>query len=135
MKFSKLGGGEGNKDVTKYAIKWGAKSRSNYQRQVKEFLKAFWSRHMVYEEFPVVGTRMTLDIVNLTKRVALEIQGEQHGEYNAFFHNGSEINYWNQLGRDADKKEWCELNNIRLVEIFPKDLPLTKEFLETHDLL
>lgn len=135
MKFSKLSGGVANKDVTKYQIKWAAKSRSNYQRQVKEFLKPYWLRQMVYEEFPVVGTKMTLDIVNLTKRIALEIQGEQHGEFNAFFHKGEVNNYWNQLGRDADKREWCELNNLRLVEIFPKDLPLTEEFLKAHDLL
>jgi hypothetical protein len=90
---------------------------------------------MVYEEFPVAGTRMTLDIVNLTKRVALEIQGEQHSEFNPFFHNNSEINYWNQLHRDNEKRKWCEINNLRLVEIHPKDLPITKEFLEKNDLI
>lgn len=135
MKFTKLSGYTENKDVTKYLVKWAAKSRSNYQREVKFFLYPFWKSHIVYEEFPVVGTKMTLDFVNLTRRIALEIQGEQHSNFNPFFHNGEPMNYYNQLKRDVDKAKWCELNNLKLIEIFPKDLPLTRDFLEEHGLI
>lgn len=135
MKFFKPNGSVANKDVTKYLVKWGKKSRSKYQKDVKEFLKSYWLRHVVYEEFPVVGTRMTLDFVNLTLRLALEVQGEQHQEYNPFFHNGQKSNFFDQVGRDVEKRKWCELNNLRLVEIFPHDLPLTEEFLKKHSLI
>jgi hypothetical protein len=135
MKFIKLTGNEANKDVSKYRMKWEKKSRSKFQEGVKFFLQPFWRTHVIYEEFPVVGTKMTLDIVNLTRKIALEIQGAQHSEFNEFFHNGNKGNYYAQLQRDVEKRRWCELNGLRLVEIYPSDLPLTKEFLEKHDLI
>lgn len=135
MKFTKLTGYVENKDVTKYLIKWRAKSRSKFQQEVKFFLQPFWKGQVVYEEFPVVGTKMTLDFVNLSCRIAIEVQGAQHSQYNSFFHGEHESNYYNQLQRDIDKKRWCELNNIKLIEIYPKDLPLTKEFLEEQGII
>jgi len=130
MIFTKLSGSKENKNVIKYLIKWKSKSRSKFQQEVKFFLYPFWKGHVVYEEFPVVGTKMTLDFVNLTSRIAIEVQGSQHSEYNKFFHGKEANNYYNQLHRDLEKKRWCELNKITLVEIHPKDLPLTKKFLE-----
>lgn len=135
MKFIKLSGYTENKDVTKYLIKWKKKSRSIFQREVKFFLEPFWKNHVVYEEFPVIGTKMTLDIVNLSARIAIEVQGEQHLKYNKFFHGENHSNWYNQLQRDVDKKKWCELNNIRLIEIYPKDMPLTKKFLEDLEII
>lgn len=127
MRFYKLGGRVTNKDVTKYLIDWSKKSRSKYQGSVKFALQPYWKSQICYEEFPVVGTKMTLDLVNMNKRLALEVQGEQHQTYNKFFHSGNKVNFWNQLDRDNQKKEWCELNEFRLVEVYPEDLPLTKE--------
>lgn len=135
MKFYKLTGGTTNKDISKYIINWKKKSRSKYQENVKYSLRPFWKNHIVYEEFPVVGTKMTLDIVNLTKRVALEIQGEQHTQHNKFFHGDSKIPFWDQLDRDSKKKEWCDLNKLRLVEIFPYNIPLTQQTLTELDLI
>jgi hypothetical protein len=135
MKFVKLNGFEDNKSVIKYLIKWDKKSRSKFQTEVKFFLRPFWKGQIVYEEFPVVGTKMTLDFVNLSGRIALEVQGSQHSEYNKFFHGEYASNYYNQVGRDLDKKRWCELNNLRLIEIHPKDLPLTKKFLIENDII
>ena len=135
MRFIKLSGFTESKDVTKYSIKWTAKSRSKFQREVKFYLKPFWKNHIVFEEFPVVGTKMSLDFVNLTLKIAVEVQGSQHLEYNKFFHGENRSNWYNQLQRDVDKKRWCELNGLKLIEIFPKDLPLTKEFLQLHNII
>lgn len=135
MKFVKLSGYTENKDVTKYLIKWKSKSRSLFQREVKFFLEPFWKNQVVYEEFPVIGTKMTLDFVNLSARIAIEVQGVQHLQYNKFFHGEHQSNWYNQLQRDVDKKRWCELNNLRLIEIYPKDLPLTKKFLEDLEII
>lgn len=126
MNFLKNNGQKVQKCVVKYLIKWKSKSRSRYQESVKFSLYPFWKRHVVYEEFPVVGTKMTLDIVNLTVGIAVEVQGEQHNEYNKFFHKGSKVNFYNQLDRDLEKRAWCELNKLTLIEIFPHDLPLTE---------
>ena len=56
-----------NKDVTRFLIKWNKKSRSKVQFAVKIFLQPYWKGHVVYEEFPVFGSRMKVDIVNMTK--------------------------------------------------------------------
>lgn len=133
MRLKKLNGSIESKDVTKYLIKWGKKSKSKYQREVKFFLHKFWKNHIVYEEFPVFGSKMTLDFLNLSRKIAIEVQGEQHSSYNEFFHQNI-TNYWSQLHRDVEKKRWCEMNGFRLVEIHPKDLPLTQKFLEDNNL-
>ena len=56
------------KNVRSYLIDWDGKSRSKIQFSVKQFLKTFWKTQMVYEEFPVYGTKMKVDILNATKK-------------------------------------------------------------------
>ena len=76
-----------------YLIDWEKGSRSKLQAKVKNFLKVFWDGDVVFEEFPVVGSRLTLDFYNATKNIAIEVQGKQHTKYNKFFHNDNKINY------------------------------------------
>ena len=100
-----------------YLINWEKGSRSKLQATVKDFLKVFWDGDVVFEEFPLVGTRLTLDFYNATKNIAIEVQGRQHTKYNKFFHKGNKINYLNQLKRDEEKLAFCDLNSIKLLEI------------------
>lgn len=125
MRFCKLNGKYVTKSVTKYKIDWDKKTRSKYQDKVKQFLREYWDGLSIYEEFPVVGTKMTLDFLNLSNRIAVEVQGEQHMEHNKFFHGKTKIKFWDQLDRDVQKKEWCRLNDIELIEVFPSDIPLS----------
>ena len=104
------------KNVRSKLIDWDGKSRSKVQRQVKKFLKDYWSKCIVYEEFPVYGSRMSVDILNATKKNAVEVQGRQHDEYNKFFHK-NKINYLYSMERDFNKKKWLEQNDFQLVEI------------------
>ena len=78
--------------------------------------------NVTFEEFPVVGTRLSLDFYNANKRVAVEVQGSQHTKYNKFFHGGHKNNYLEQLKRDQIKAEFCEVNDIILVEIYDSDI-------------
>ena len=100
--------------VSKYLIKWNKKSRSKIQFKVKQFLKNYWENQIVYEEFPVYGSRMTVDIVNATKRIAIEVQGRQHKEFNKFFHK-TRGNYLESIKRDHLKRQWLEKNNFKLI--------------------
>jgi len=100
-----------------YLINWEKGSRSKLQGKIKEFLKVFWDGDVVFEEFPVVGTRLTLDFYNATKHIAIEVQGNQHTKYNKFFHKGNKMNYLHQLKRDDDKLAFCDLNSIKLIEV------------------
>jgi hypothetical protein len=121
MKFKTLTGTQRRiQNIRKYLINWEKKSKSNFQFKTKKFLKKYWLNHVVFEELPVAGTKLSLDFYNANEKVAVEVQGEQHTKFVKFFH-GTKANYVDQLRRDAQKKEFCVINNIKLVEIHPKD--------------
>ena len=107
----------------KYRIDWEAPSRSKIQFRVKKLLQKIWEPHVVFEGFPVAGTRMSLDFYNANKNIAIEVQGKQHNKYVPFFHGDNKINFISQVKRDFEKREFCKLNDIKLVEIF-EDEPL-----------
>jgi len=117
------------KNVGPYLIKWGGKSRSKIQYTVKQFLKPFWKAQMVYEEFPVYGTRLKVDILNATKKIAIEVNGKQHSCFNEFFHAKTRTNYLKAIKRDIQKSEWLEKNDFKLVEIEQDEISqLSKNF-------
>ena len=118
-----------NKSVSKYLIDWGGRSRSNIQFQTKQFLRLYWGSHIVYEEFPVYGSLMKVDILNATKKIAVEVNGAQHGEFNKFFHANSRAKYLNSIKRDYKKAEWLEKNGYVLIEIEQDEVKdLSKDF-------
>jgi len=120
-----------NKNVTKYLINWRKKSRSKIQFEVKQFLKPFWKSHVVFEEFPVYGTRLKVDILNATIKVAIEVQGKQHSSFNKFFHSNSRSKYLDSIKRDVLKAEWLKLNNYKLIEVEEDEVnSLSKSFFE-----
>lgn len=135
MKFKTLNGAVRSiPRVKKYLIDWDAKSKSKIQKATKDFLKEFWLKHVVFEEFPVAGTKMSLDFYNANKRIAIEVQGQQHVKYTPFFHGNNKYNYINQLRRDQNKQEFCEINDIKLIEIYSTE-ELTKEFFKNSGTL
>ena len=121
MRLYNVYGKSVTKNVTKYLIDWDGKSRSKLQFNVKQFFKKYWENQIVYEEFPVFGTRMKVDLLNATKRVAIEVNGDQHSQFNPFFHKNSRANYLNHIKLD--------LNSFMLIEIYKDDLlNLDREF-------
>ena len=117
MRLLNINGRLQKKSVSKYLINWNKKSRSKVQFKTKKLLEPFWKGHIVYEEFPVYGSRMTVDILNATKKLAVEVQGKQHGEFNKFFHSNSRLKYLEGIKRDIKKAEWLENNGFILLEI------------------
>jgi hypothetical protein len=117
--------------VSKYLIDWEKKSKSKLQFNVKQFFKSYWQNHIVYEEFPVYGTRLKVDFINMTKKMAVEVHGPQHESFNKFFHGNSRAKYLASIKRDAQKAEWLEKNNFIFIEIYDKDIDnLSRQFIE-----
>ena len=110
------------KNITKYLIDWDSKCRSGIQKNVKNNIKPYWFADVVFEEFPVAGTRMTLDFFNATHNIAIEVDGNQHYKYNKFFHSNSRQNFLRQLNRDEKKEYFCEINNIKLIRILESEI-------------
>ena len=109
------------KKSSKYLVDWDKKCRSKIQKKVKDLLYPHWVADIVFEEMPVLGTRMTLDFYNANLKMAIEVDGNQHYQYNIFFHPNSRQNFLAQLQRDEKKEYFCEINQIRLVRILEKD--------------
>ena len=130
MKLYNIAGKLAYKSVNKYRIEWEKKCRSNIQFEVKQFFKPYWISHICYEEFPVYGTRMKVDMINMTKRIAVEVQGAQHESFNKFFHGNSRANYLKSIKRDYHKAVWLENNNFKVLEIKKEDLAsLSREYI------
>jgi hypothetical protein len=106
--------------ASNYKIHWNKDSISLFQTDVKLFLCPFWQNDEVYEEFPLVGTKLTFDFYNASKKIAVEVQGQQHTKFVKFFH-GNRVKFLEQLKRDKMKEDYAELNGITLVTIFPED--------------
>ncbi len=135
MKFKQLNGQEKYKNISGRKIVWEKPSRSKIQFTVKQFLKKYWTYDLVFEEMPVLGTKMTLDIVNYSQKIAIEVHGRQHVQFVKHFH-GNKNNFRRQLNRDSLKQDWCELNSFKYVDIYPQDVEgLSKEwFKEKFDI-
>ena len=119
MKFKTINGKESFiKNARNYAINWDKKSKSKIQFNVKQFLRLYWSGDVVFEELRVAGTRLSLDFYNANKKIAVEVQGKQHTQFNKFFHNNNRANWLDQLKRDDLKLRFCLTNKIKLVEIY-----------------
>lgn len=121
------------KNARNYIINWGLDSRSKFQTEVKKFLRNYWSHNIVFEEFPIVGTRLTLDFYNANKKIAIEVQGRQHTGFVKFFHE-NRMNFLHQLNRDKKKERFCELNEITLVTIFENDT-INKDLFESQGVI
>ncbi len=116
------------KNVSKYLIDWESDCKSGIQKDVKNHLKDYWFADVVFEEFPVAGTRMTLDFYNSTQKIAVEVDGNQHYRYNQFFHSNSRQKFLHQLHRDEKKEYFCEINKIKLIRVLESDVLDSKKY-------
>jgi len=122
MKFLSLNGQkELNVNINNYRIDWFSPSRSILQTRVKIFLHTYWKSHIVLEEFKIPQTRLKCDIINLNKKIAIEVQGDQHFAYNKFFH-GSRSGYVSSIKRDMIKYNWLETNSFKVIELITEDV-------------
>ena len=127
MKFKTLYGKEkAVRNAHRYKIKWNGKCRSKFQAEVRKYLYKYWKYDAVYEEFKVVGTQLSLDFYNHTKGIAIEVQGAQHLKFVEFFQK-TRANFLSQIRRDDKKMDFCEINGIELLQIYPDD-KLSEEF-------
>ena len=129
MTFKTLYGREKRvRNSYKFKIDWNGKSRSKFQESVKKFIYIHWRYDLVFEEFRIPGSKLSIDFYNHTKRLAIEVQGAQQIQYVKHVHR-TKANFLNQIKRDFKKIEFCELNNIKLIEIYPED-QLSEDFFE-----
>ncbi len=131
MRLLNINGKLVNKNVRNSLIDWQGKSRSKLQFKFKEFFYPYWKNHIVYEEFPVYGSMLKVDLLNATKKIAVEIQGNQHESFNKFFHDNSRLKYLQSIKRDVKKVKWLEMNEFKFLELYEDDLKsLSPQYIE-----
>jgi hypothetical protein len=94
--------------------------KSSYHLLTRDLLVKLYPTLVILEEVPVVLRRsqtVFLDFYLPLRKMAIEVQGEQHFKYIPHFHHTLAA-FAKARKRDEEKKEWCELNNITLIE-FP----------------
>lgn len=90
---------------------------SQYHERARELLSELFPLERILEEVPLPGSgQLTADFFVPMKKIMVEVHGQQHYEYSAFLH-GTEGEFKKGQQRDKNKRSWCELNNIRLVEL------------------
>ncbi len=105
-----------------YLIDWKKDGASKLETKFKELIFPYWRNQIVLEQLRIPGSLLRIDFLNCTKRLAVEINGPQHGEYNPHFHRGSEVNFRASIRRDINKILWCEENDIKVLELIEEDL-------------
>jgi len=119
MTFLDLRGRERKlKNPARYRVDWCGSTRSKGQTALKKFLYPYWKDRIILEEMPLVGSKMTFDIVNITDKLIIEHQGEQHQKFIKHFHGTRVSKFLGQIKRDMKKHEWAELNGFSLLETY-----------------
>lgn len=129
MKFRTLNGREVNCEISQQRYPQRAKEncRSDGQFHLGQQLRALYKGAVILEEFNIPGTKLSLDFFIPSFKAAFEFQGGQHDAFNAFFHKDKN-DFDKQTQRDQNKKDWCRLNAIKLIEI--RDPAITFEGLK-----
>jgi len=93
-------------------------SKSKIQFRVSNWTQAQFVGSPILEEWPIPGSRLSLDFFLPTQKVAVEVQGEQHDRNIGFFHGPKQLGKLKQQKvRDQQKAHWCAMNNIALVYV------------------
>ena len=90
---------------------------SSYHKLVRELLKDMFSMEIILEEVVLPGSgNLTCDFYINSLKLMVEVHGEQHYYFSAHFHD-SKQDFLKGVKRDKKKREWCDINNIVLVEL------------------
>jgi hypothetical protein len=96
---------------------------SKLHNKAKELLEIFYPYDTILEEVTLPGSKdqfggknLRADLFLPARRIIIEVHGEQHFKFNKFFFK-NKLEFYKAKARDSDKKEWCESNEIELVEL------------------
>jgi hypothetical protein len=117
MKVRGLDCREYNWDLTGHVPIGTEQSGSSYHARARALLEKLFPTDNRLEEVPLPGTqRLVADFYLPARRMIIEVHGEQHYKFISHFH-GTRLGFFYSCQRDLKKREWCEINNIRYIEL------------------
>lgn len=101
------------------------RDRSQYHKKAKKILTELFPSDIILEEVFLPGCKSKLycDFFIPLRKLMIEVQGEQHSKYIQFFHRDI-VKLLKSRRNDIEKKQFCELNKIKLVELDYKETEL-----------
>lgn len=90
---------------------------SQYHKKCRDLLKELFPVDPVFEEVYLPGSYgLYADFLLPRRSLLIEVQGEQHYKEVRFFHK-DRFKFVDGLRRDKLKKEWADVNQLRLCEL------------------
>tara|TARA_B100001094_G_C18182410_1_gene801714 strand:+ start:827 stop:1234 length:408 start_codon:yes stop_codon:yes gene_type:complete len=96
--------------------------RSSLHIKAKDLLDKLFPYDRILEEVSLAGSKterrrstLRVDLFIPNRNLIIEVHGEQHYKFNKFFYK-DKLSFYRAKARDSEKKEWCHLNDITLIE-------------------
>lgn len=119
MQIKTLEGNTQNWQLTGHFAHAKLENKSGLHIEARAVLKNIYPTLQILEEIPVPIKRSDiyyLDFYIPMIKKAIEVHGEQHYKFIPFYHN-DRLGFLRSQKRDREKKEWCELNGIKYIEL------------------
>jgi hypothetical protein len=118
MEFKQLDGRSYTIYLPSYLVTMQSLENKSYlHQQAYKLLRKVYPLYEICQEIPVRTNEIIyLDLFVPLLMLGLEIQGMQHYKFVPFFH-GNKNEFLKAQQRDKNKKLWCEINNIKLIEL------------------
>lgn len=113
-----LEGNEGYWQIIGHKAKLNAK-KSTLHLRARHILSILYPTMQILEEVPIYIARsdiLYLDFYLPLTKTCIETHGEQHYKFVAHYHNNA-LGFMQHKKRDRQKKEWCDINGIRYIEL------------------
>jgi hypothetical protein len=94
-------------------------NKSTLHLRARQLIKQIFPTMQILEEVPIPLRKsevLYLDFYLPLNKFCIEVHGEQHYKFVAHYHN-NKMGFIKHKKRDKDKQEWCDINNIRYVEL------------------
>lgn len=119
MLIKDLDGNNHNWLLTGNMAKGKVSNKSSLHLKARELLSGTYPTMQVLEEVPIQVRKnetLYLDFYIPLKKICVEVHGEQHYKFVAFYHHNM-LNFLKAKKRDSDKAEWCEINGITYIAL------------------
>lgn len=119
MQVKTLDGTTQNWQLTGHYAHAKLENKSSLHMSTRQLLKKQFPTLQVLEEVPIPVKRSEnyyLDFYLPMLKLAIEVHGEQHFKFVAFYHN-NQLGFIKSQKRDREKQEWCEINNIQYIAL------------------
>jgi hypothetical protein len=105
--------------LTGYVAKGRIRNKSSYHLEARELISSLHPTLQILEEVSVPirkGQTLYLDFYLPLIKWCIEVHGEQHYKFVPHYH-GNIMGFLKSQKKDKEKQEWCELNNIKYIEL------------------